>query len=333
MPSLPEENVTMEPPEESILLRKAAFANLFSDAVESFGLIHQNKKGWDLAQRLLLTRLGIQQGRLLAWGDALRICHPGYLMDPHFDNLPFYEDICQHLKTIRAHFQCENKQSYLDNYGLKPVKESSFNLESALHMTRLEAFRERYQNLDLQNSWTPQTHWIIVDNTKFPALIVTLQKEIGTLIDLTGMEKNVNQAMKRDIKALGWHPIFDRIKAANDGSKLQLIKEACGNEYPEYSAATKEPLAYLGKEWQDSYQEAMNKASHTFPSRPSPTNTASSENSVLQERLSRPNIFQKIRKSWSKPKSHSERSMSIPASNPSQEHQSGTRSKSTSAIS
>jgi hypothetical protein len=287
-------------------LPRRALAALFSDAVESFGLIHQHKKGWDLSQRLLLTRLGVQQGRLLAWGDALRICHPGYMDDP--DEIPpLFADMCRHLEAVRACFCCENKHAYFRAYGLKPAK-SAVAVESALHMTRLEAFRERSQTLDLISPKSAQTHWFIADDAKFPALIAKLQAEIDALIGRTGVERNVDLAMRRDIRALGWHPLFDRVKAASDGSKLQLIKEVCATDYPVYAAATREPLVYLAKEWHDSNQEAMLKLAAR-------ARTAS----IASDPPKRQSIFQQIRSSWRKPK---------PASEPVQEAVSAAEPKS-----
>jgi hypothetical protein len=314
----------MAPPDDTVPQSpKAKFAALFSDAVESFGLVHQNKKGWDLAQRLLLARLGIEQGRLLACGDALRICHPGYMADPN-EILPLFEAMCQHLEAIRACFFCENKQSYFRSYGLRPAK-GAVDFETALHMTRLEAFRERYQILDLKAPKNPQIHWIIVDNAKFPALIGKLQAEVDALVVRTGVERNVDLAMRRDIRALGWHPLFDRPKAASDGSKLQLIREVCATDYPEYSAATREPLAYLAKEWQDSYQEAIIKLS----ARARAANVASSSEQSAQKRPSRPSIFQQIRSSWRKPKPASDTSTTVAGPpDPLQEDAADARSKS-----
>ena len=316
----------MASPEDTVSLSpKAKFAALFSDTVESFGLVHQKQKGWNLTQRLLLTRLGVQQGRLLAWGDALRICHPGYMADPN-EILPLFEDMCRRLEAIRACFCCENKQSSFRSYGLKPAK-GAIDFETALHMTRLEAFRERYQVLDLKTPKNPQIHWIIADNAKLPALIGKLQSEIDALIESTGVERNVNLAMRRDIRALGWHPLFDRIKAANDGSKLHLIKEVCATDYPEYSAATREPLVYLAKEWQDSYQEAMIRLS----ARARAADVASSNDPTPQKRPSRPSIFQQIRSSWRKQKSAGDGSTTVPdPPDPPQEDATSARSKSSS---
>jgi hypothetical protein len=161
-------------------------------------------------------------------------------------------------------------------------------------MTRLEAFRERYRNLQSQASTDLPTHWIITHNAKFAALIGNLRKEIDELINSTGVERNVNLAMRRDIRALGWHPLFDRPKATSDGSKLQLIKEVCSTEYPEYAAEAKEALAHLAKEWQDSYQEAVTK----LASGPPPPNGAGSAIKLP----GRPSIFQQIRSSLRKPK-------------------------------
>lgn len=101
------------------------------------------------------------------------------------------------------------------------------------------------------------THWSIVDNEKFRHFLRLIQEKVNTLIELMGNEQQVDRGVKHDIRALGWHPIFDKSKAAADMSKLRLIKEACATDYPDYAAATEGALDYLDKEWKDSYQDIM----------------------------------------------------------------------------
>jgi hypothetical protein len=83
-------------------------------------------------------------------------------------------------------------------------------------------------------------------------------------------------AVKLDIHALGWHPVFERTKAASDGHKLQLIKQVCKDTYPSFVAATEKALAYLNKEWNDDYQEAVARTEHRMQSAP-PSRSSSTD--------------------------------------------------------
>ena len=61
-----------KPEHEALLPSVMALANLFSNTVEAFGLIRASQR-WEREEQLLLSRLGIQQARLLIWGDILGV--------------------------------------------------------------------------------------------------------------------------------------------------------------------------------------------------------------------------------------------------------------------
>jgi hypothetical protein len=235
------------------------FATLYRDCVESFGLIHQGKKDWDRPQHLLLVKIGIQQAKLLAWSQIIGVCELGECRDPRLDDTHLFEQIDIIIKGMLDRLIHVDHGIQLATYGLKPSKKANESLEPALDSTRLESFREQYMLLpeSIYASWSKATHWAISDNGKFSTLIADTHASVDRLVQLMGIESRVDQCLKQDIKAMGWHPVFDRTRAASDGSKLRLIKDSCHDEYPIYAAATELPLSYLNTQWTDSYQESM----------------------------------------------------------------------------
>jgi HET-S-like prion-inhibition and propagation protein len=245
-----------------------SLADLFSDAVECFGMIHGKKKSWDWPQELILTRLGIQQARLLAWGDIVGICSLNQGRDSSLDEPDTRSKVEDILKSIVALYKPADEKSYQIIYGLKHTKKSINDLEPALDFARMEAFRERFALLSL-TSHSPRitgSHWILHDNSRMDGFIHKVRTLVDSLISLFDLEERVSLAVKLDIHALGWHPVFERTKAASDGHKLQLIKQVCKDTYPSFVAATEKALAYLNKEWNDDYQEAVARTEHHMQS-------------------------------------------------------------------
>ncbi|OCK93344.1 uncharacterized protein K441DRAFT_661650 [Cenococcum geophilum 1.58] len=237
-------------------------AQLFSTCVECFGLIHPSKD-WDHMQRLLIAQLGIQQARLLVWGDNLGICDTGNSRDPRLDDHEYRLNIEQALQSIIDRPVYTDRATQFEKHGLKPPKKFTGAYQPALDRARLEAFREKLEILQ-EHRWEQRrgmsitiTHWSIIDSGKFQPFLRLIQEKVNALVELMGNEQQVDRGVKHDIKALGWHPIFDKAKAAADMSKLRLIKEACATDYPDYAAATEGALEYLDKEWKDSYEEIM----------------------------------------------------------------------------
>jgi len=73
------------PPEKSkaqILTDVFSLATQFSTCVEAFNLIHPSKDN-DHAQKVALAKLGLQQGRLLIFGDAVGISAPPATIAKH----------------------------------------------------------------------------------------------------------------------------------------------------------------------------------------------------------------------------------------------------------
>lgn len=258
-----------------------SFATLYKDCVESFCLIHQGKKEWNRKQRLLMAKIGVEQGKLLAWSQIMGVCELGEYRDSRLDEPATFSEVEAIVKCMLDRLVNVDHGVQLATYGLKPSKKSSDNLEPALDSTRLESFREQYMLLPNAQYATLEkaTHWTISDDTKFETFVADTRNSVNQLIQLMEVEELVEECLKQDIKAMGWHPVFDRVRAANDGSKLRLIKESCKVEQPIYSEAADLPLAYLNTQWSDSYNEMMDEK---YPNG-NPHRTEMSTNGLIEE--------------------------------------------------
>ena len=273
----------VHPEHEAALAGALALANLFSNCVEAFNLIHQAGK-WEKGEQLLLVRLGIQQARLLIWGDIVGISSPpksvtdravpkhpsaAYpdLNEPTFfsardarlDQAEYRTKVEEALSAIVDRSAGHSREEMMEKYGLKPPKRFTIQSENVLDAQRLDSFREKYELLQevgetyaqlssKRNQSIVQTSWQIADQTKFANFISLTQEKIDFLIQLMGVKERVDRAMRMDIKALGWHLSADRTKVANDISKLRLMQENCQRDYPEYVEATKQALDNIGRE-------------------------------------------------------------------------------------
>ena len=222
--------------------------------------IHPGKE-WDQSQRLMIAKLGIQQGRLLAWGDMVGILDVSDHRDPRLEDPEIRRTIEAALEEIidrPAHF---DRETQFEQYGLKPPKRFTKASQPALDVARIESFRERLEILQKQR-WEVRrgmsitiSHWMIEDVQKFQVFLDLIKQKIDFLACFMGVDQKVHTALKYDIKALGWHPVFDKMKASTDMSKLRLIQQACAEDYPEYAGAAGVALEYLNKEYKDNYQE------------------------------------------------------------------------------
>jgi hypothetical protein len=319
-------------------------ATLFSTCVEAFGLIHPSKD-FEKSQQLLLTKLGVQQARLLIWGDVVGIhappppfpthivpSHPGPLnpdpkepvyfgvRDVKLDEPAKRKEVEERLNEIVYRPSHLGREEMMEKYGLKPPKKFSSIYQPAFDATRLEAFREKYgllQDLaDLYNvranrqslSMT-SSHWQIYDTTKFEAFVQLVKDNIDPLVKLLDSAEAVDRGMKMDIRSLVWHPeTLSRAMAAKDMSKLRLLREACENEYPDYATAADNALKYLDSEFKATYMAARKPAAQL------PKSKANGEHK--HEEQKRPSFFNWFRSSSGKkstlavPVDESQRTMS-----------------------
>ncbi|KAF2749979.1 hypothetical protein M011DRAFT_285369 [Sporormia fimetaria CBS 119925] len=155
------------------LTRVVALADQFSACVEVFNLIHPSRPSNRL-QRIALAKLGLQQGRLLIFGDAIGISsppawiarhmipsHPGATnpdptlpvnfgdRDVRLEDEAVYEKVRAALNEIAGRPAGVPREELMERYGLKsPKRFAAISFEyPALDTKRLEAFREKYRLL------------------------------------------------------------------------------------------------------------------------------------------------------------------------------------------
>lgn len=279
------------PPTPSTLSKAQVLNNVYSLAVafatcvEAFNLIHPHKDS-DRAQKIALTKLGIQQGRLLIFGDAVGICappatiarhmvpsHPGLtnpdptlpvnfgVRDARLDQEAVRDKVTRALEEIYGRPAHLSRDQLMEQYGLKQPKRFSTIEHPSLDSNRLEAFREKYallNDLIKQSGIRPEiknrkgsmtmNHWTVKDVVRFDAFVRTVRIEVDGLIALLGVKEQVDRGMKTDIKAMAWHPDLQSMIVRKDWEKLKLIKEAVTDDYPEYVEVANKALQYLIEE-------------------------------------------------------------------------------------
>jgi hypothetical protein len=236
-------NATLhQPTKADILTNVLSLATQFSTCVEAFNLIYPHKYS-DHAQKVALAKLGIQQGRLLIFGDAVGISSPPKAIarhmvlshsgptnpDPtlpvHFaDRNPKLDEEEVNEKVRAALSEIEGRPSHLtreelmEKYGLKAPKRFNTIEHPALDTNRLEAFRERYALLqdlvrqsgirsDMKRGLSmTMSHWTVRDVTRFEEFVKTVKLEVDGLIALMDVKEHVDRGMRTDIKAMAWHP-------------------------------------------------------------------------------------------------------------------------------
>ncbi|KAF2683277.1 hypothetical protein K458DRAFT_418916 [Lentithecium fluviatile CBS 122367] len=273
-----------QPTKAEILTDVLSLATQFSTCVEAFNLIHPHKDS-DHAQKVALAKLGIQQGRLLIFGDAVGISsppkaiarhmipsHPGATnpdptlpvhfadRDPKLDDESINEKVRAALSEIEGRPSHLTREELMERYGLKTPKRFSSIEHPALDTNRLEAFREKYallQDLVRQSGIRSGTkrslsmtmsHWTVRDVTRFDEFVRTVKLEVDGLIALMSVKEQVDRGMRTDIKAMAWHPDLSGPLVRQDWEKLRLIREAVAEDYPEYVEVADKALQYIKEE-------------------------------------------------------------------------------------
>lgn len=261
-----------------------SLATQFSTCVEAFNLIHPSKDN-DHAQKVALAKLGLQQGRLLIFGDAVGISappatiarhmipsHPGLtnpdphlpvnfsIRDPRLDDEDVNHKIRSALNEISGRPGNMSRDELMEKYGLKTPKHFSRLEYPALDTNRLEGFREKYALLqDLvrqsgirasikRNMSMTTNHWTVKNCDRFNQFVKTVRTEVDALIELLGVKEQVDRGTRSDIRCMAWHPDLTGPVVQQDWEKLRLIREACEIDYPEYVEVVDTALQYITEE-------------------------------------------------------------------------------------
>lgn len=271
-----------------ILTDVFSLATQFSTSVEAFNLIRPSKDN-DQAQKLALAKLGLQQGRLLIFGDVVGITAPPatiarhmipsrpgitnpdpYLpvnfgiRDPNLDKEVLNAKIRRSLHEIVGRPMHMSREEVMENFGMKSPKSFSRLEYPALDTNRLEAFREKYVLLQdlLKQTGTQASikrttsmstnHWVVKDGTRFSRFVTTVRNEVDSLIALMDVKEQIDRGIRSDIRCMAWHPDLTGPAVQQDLEKLRLIREACVIDYPEYIEVVDSSLRYIQEELRES---------------------------------------------------------------------------------
>ncbi|KAF1949381.1 hypothetical protein CC80DRAFT_497548 [Byssothecium circinans] len=288
-----------KPTRSEILSNVLTLAMQFSTCVEAFNLIHPHNEG-DRQQKVALAKLGIQQGRLLIWGDVMGISSPPATIarhmipsqpgitnpdptvpvnfgvrDPRLDDPENNAKIHAALDEIAGRPSNMSREALMLQYGLKSPKRLSATTYAALDTNRLEAFREKFALLkDLVRQVGVRGHWqragsmtlqkwVVKNTERFDEFVKTVRLEVDGLIELMGVKEQVDRGMKTDIKAMAWHPELTGPIVRADWEKLKLIREAVVDDYPEYEETADRALKYISDELKEHHFPAGMKLQYT----------------------------------------------------------------------
>ncbi|PVH94963.1 hypothetical protein DM02DRAFT_618207 [Periconia macrospinosa] len=272
------------PTRAQILSDVMTLAMKFSTCCEAFNLIHPHNHS-DHHQKVALTKLGIQQGRLLIWGDVMGISsppakiathmipsHPGVtnpdptmpinfaVRDPRLDQPEFNARVRAALDQIAGRPSNMSRETLMLKYGLKSPKNFSATTHAALDSNRLEAFREKFALLKdlvrqtgVQGKWQRAgsmtlQKWTVRHSDRFDDFVALVRDEVDGLIDMMGVKEQVDRGMKTDIKSMAWHPDLSVPGVRADWDKLKFIREAVAEDYPEYEETADRALRYISDE-------------------------------------------------------------------------------------
>jgi hypothetical protein len=272
-----------KPTRSEVLSNVLTLAMQFSTCVEGFNLIHPHNET-DRHQKVALARLGIEQGRLLIWGDAIGISsppstiarhmipsHPGLtnpdptvpvnfgVRDPRLDESDKNAKIRAALEEIAGRPSNMSREAMMLQYGMKSPKKFVATTYATLDTKRLEAFREKFallkdlvRQVGVRGSWQragsmTMQKWTVRKTDLFDEFVRTVRLEIDGLISLMDVKEQVDRGMKTDIKAMAWHPEITAV-VRHDWEKLRLIREAVADDYPEYEETADKALKYISEE-------------------------------------------------------------------------------------
>ncbi|KAJ4301115.1 hypothetical protein N0V90_003205 [Kalmusia sp. IMI 367209] len=328
-----------------ILTNVFSLATAFATCVEAFNLIHPHKDS-NPAQKVALAKLGIQQGRLLIFGDAVGISsppatiarhmvpsHPGLtnpdptlpvnfaLRDSRLDEEGVRTKVAAALEEIAGRPINLSREQLMERYGLKQPRRFSAIEHPALDTNRLEAFREKYAllqdlirqsgirtNFRRSGSMT-SNHWTVKDVTRFDAFVHTVRVEVDGLITLMGVKEQVDRGMRTDIKAMAWHPDLSSMVVRKDWEKLRLIREAVTSDYPEYVDVADRAIKYIVEELRET-KVHMLRAAQPPPPPPQASNGAkANEQPAGARKEKRPGFWSRF--SHKSSKAQKERSLSV----------------------
>ncbi|KAI5246116.1 hypothetical protein E4T47_08996 [Aureobasidium subglaciale] len=249
---------------EAEFLNVLVLASLFYNTLKAFDNIHSSLNEFK-DEKVYLAQLGIEQARLLIWGEQMGIFSlPPSLTfmeteegkqnmtprDPRLDDDEVRVNLEGLMNSIIHTLSNPNdNDSDLDTTGLRPLPRSGAQAleQPAADLTRMKNFEESYKHLlELgsnkvsvkrpTNSVASQ-QWVIHDTLRFSNFVKSTKRQVDTLLMALNINDRVENILLGDIRDLGKHaggspnskpsPL-----AVKDMAKLKLLIRACKGRYP-----------------------------------------------------------------------------------------------------
>jgi len=253
------------PDQETVLYSVIALASLFYNTVESFGNIHSSQND-EKDEKILLTQLGVEQARLMIWGNIVGIFSPPVSLAAHapkpgptdkaalysrprdarLDQDPVRSEV-EHILTHISHSSTHpNREEMANANGLKSWQKGIAHTldQPAVDAERVVGLEKKYSEiLDVASAKgglekphrDPVTQWVIFDTIRFSNFVKYTKQQVDKLVSVLGDQAEVERTLKADIAALGEHPEGQPTRnSSKDMAKLKFIIKACKGRYPAF---------------------------------------------------------------------------------------------------
>lgn len=246
---------------EAEFLNVVVLSSLFYNTLKSFGNINSSLNDFK-DEKVYLAQLGIEQARLLIWGEQMGIFSlPPSLAfletdegrqkmvprDPRLDEDEVRMNLEGLMNTI-LHSLSQPNDSDLDTTGLRPLRQGTAHAleQPAADLSRMENFEASYAHLlelasnkvsvKRPNKLATQ-QWVIHDTLRFSNFVKSTKRQVDTLLMALNINEKVENILLGDIRDLGKHAggspgSRPSPSAVKDMAKLKLLIRATKGRYP-----------------------------------------------------------------------------------------------------
>ncbi|THV77214.1 hypothetical protein D6C90_00951 [Aureobasidium pullulans] len=253
---------TMGLDKEAEFLNVLVLASLFYNTLKAFDNIHSSLNDFK-DEKVYLAQLGIEQARLLIWGEQMGIFSlPPSLTfleteenretmtprDPRLDDDEVRVNLEGLMNSIIHTLSNPNdNDSDLDTTGLRPLPRGGAQAleQPAADLTRMKNFEQSYAHLlDVGSnkvsvkrpSKLSAMQWVIHDTLRFSNFVKSTKRQVDTLLMALNINDKVEDILLGDIRDLGKHASGPNSKpspaAVKDMAKLKLLIRATKGRYP-----------------------------------------------------------------------------------------------------
>jgi hypothetical protein len=316
---------------DSQFLNVLVLASLFYNTLKAFDNIHSSLNDFK-DEKVYLAQLGIEQARLLIWGEQMGIFSlPPSLIhletdegkktatprDPRLDEGEVRSNLESLMNSILHTLSNPNDvESELDTTGLRPLRQAGAQAleQPAADLTRMKHFEESYTHL-LQLSTNKVSvkrpskgsnqQWVIHDTLRFSNFVKSTKRQVDTLLMALNINDRVEDILLQDVRDLGKHGLDSPGSkpsplTVKDMAKLKLLIRATKGRYPALLNEAQQTLNQLQKgmtQEHDMAAKVHKLMEHVYPD--SAVGSASNSGTATPEK--RPGFIRRVStQTWNK---------------------------------